>query len=248
MKAAGVAVTAFALFAVLVSGGILWLGGVERGSGRVVTETRDVRGFDRIALDGPGTLIVKQGARESLTIAAEDNIIRRIDTDVRGGRLAIGFDRGGRPSITIRPTRPVVYTVTVTDLSALDLAGSGAIEAADITTDRLRVAVDGSGDVRLGNIATRDLTLSITGSGGVEASGTTDAQAVTISGSGDYRAGALRSKHARVTVEGSGDAAVRASDTLDVRISGSGAVEYAGNPQAHQDISGSGEVRCLRQS
>ena len=248
MKAAGVAVTAFALFAVLVSGGLLWLGGIGRGSGRVVTETRDVRGFDRIALDGAGTLIVRQGARESLTIEAEDNIIGRLDTDVRGGRLALGFDQGNCSSSVSRPTRPIVYTVTVTDLSALELAGSGAIEAADLTTDRLRVDVDGSGNVRLGNLAARELTLSIAGSGGVEASGTVDAQAASLSGSGDYRAAALRSKHARVTVEGSGDAAVRASDTLDVRISGSGAVEYAGSPQAHQDVSGSGEVRCLRQN
>jgi hypothetical protein len=35
------------------------------------------------------------------------------------------------------------------------------------------------------------------------------------------------------------------SDDLDVSISGSGSVEYAGEPTVSQDISGSGEVKKL---
>lgn len=55
---------------------------VVRGSGNVVTEQRQVSGFNCIDLSGSGKLIIAQGSSEGLTIEAEDNIIGRIETSV----------------------------------------------------------------------------------------------------------------------------------------------------------------------
>ena len=43
-----------------------------RGSGNVVTEEREVSGFERVALSGVGQVIVTQGEEEALTVETDD--------------------------------------------------------------------------------------------------------------------------------------------------------------------------------
>src|SRR5215218_10670529 len=104
----------------------LLVGGCDtalRGSGNVKTESRNVSGFQQVELDGQGTLTITQGDNEALTVEAEDNILPRIKTTVANNRLTISFDRQGLTAI--EPTRPINYALTLKDLSALDLSGSG---------------------------------------------------------------------------------------------------------------------------
>lgn len=244
MKVVGVVTAAFFLFAATVAGGILWVANGARGSGNLITESRPVRGFDQIAVSGNGTLIVKQGAQESLTIEAEDNIMRKIRTEVRGDRLEIDLDRGWRPDFSW-PRKPITYTVTVKDLEAVNLSGSGDLEAANLTVDRLKVELGGSTDAWLDNITARDLEVRVSGSGNVRVSGTATGQELNISGSGDYDADGLASRDAQVQISGSGKVTVRVSEALDVRVSGSGDVDYIGNPRVEQNVSGSGNVRRI---
>ena len=79
----------------------------------------------------------------------------------------------------------------------------------------------------------------------MRATGKADSQDIDISGSGSYEALDLESKEAEIDLGGSGKASVNVLDDLDVTISGSGSVQYRGNPTVIQDIRGSGEVRKL---
>jgi hypothetical protein len=67
------------------------------GSGHLVTESRQVSGFDSVLLSGAGELILDQTGVESLTITAEDNIIGELTSDVVGGQLILGT----RPGVSI---------------------------------------------------------------------------------------------------------------------------------------------------
>jgi hypothetical protein len=206
---------------VLMTGLSLGACGAEsvRGSGNVTSERRDVGGFNEVELRGIGDLTVRQTGSESLTVEAEDNIIPVLKTEVENNRLTIGVE----DNTAIQTTKPINYELTVKDLNALILSGSGNIDAADISTDELGVVLSGSG--------------------GVKAAGKADSQDVDISGSGSYRAENLESEKARVELDGSGTATVNVSDRLDARIRGSGSVEYYGDPTVSQDVSGSGRVR-----
>ena len=76
---------AWIVVAGLVAGCGLFTGGVERvvtGSGRVTSETRAVSGITRVALEGMGEVVIQEGAAESLTIEAEDNILPLITSAV----------------------------------------------------------------------------------------------------------------------------------------------------------------------
>lgn len=210
----------------------------DRGSGTVVTEERSVAGFDEVSLEGTGTLTIEQGDREALTIEAEDNIIPRITTEVRGRRLEIGFRRG----TSGRPTEPIRFHLTMRDIHAIELAGSGDVVSASIQSDDLSLTISGSGDARIDRFSGGSLRVEISGSGSCTVAGTATDQRVEIAGSGEYRAGDLASETASVDIAGSGDATVRVAQSLDVSVAGSGDVRYYGNPSISQTILGSGNV------
>ncbi len=214
---------------------------VLTGSGTVRSESRPVSAFDEVELAGLGALTITQGQQESLTVEAEDNLLPTIRSDVRGRRLVIELDEGR--TVNLRPTKPIRYTVTVRDLSAVKLSGAGTVAIPSLTTTRLDVRMSGAGDVSLDDLTASELALSLSGAGDATVSGTVTRQEVSMSGLGSYHAEHLESQEARVNKSGAGNATVRVSSTLNVKASGAGTVEYIGDPTVSQDISGASRVR-----
>jgi hypothetical protein len=188
------------------------------GSGNVITETRQVSGFDRIRFRGSGRLIVDQTGVESLTVEAEDNIVPLLRSDVENGVLVLGL----RPGTRIVAYKPIIFRLTVRQLTGIEASGSGSTEVNGLDTTRFVFDGGGSGKARL--------------------VGKAGSQEVTLSGSGEYDAGSVTSRTATVRVSGSAGVVVNASDSLDVEVSGSGEVRYVGDPRLSQRISGSGSV------
>lgn len=213
------------------------------GSGNVVTETRPVSGFREIAVEGTGQVVITQGDRESLTIEAEDNVLRAIESEVRNGRLTL--DRDGWWFASFRSRKPVIYHVTVKELTAVRLSGAVELRAGDLRANRLEVATEGAGEATLERLTADELVVSLHGAGTIRASGTVTRQEVEMGGAGEYLAGDLASRDARVELRGAGEATIRVSDNLDVRISGPGEVSYIGNPQVKHQISGPGDIHPL---
>jgi hypothetical protein len=192
-----------------------------RGSGRVVTEMREVSGFDEIVLRGFGDVVVEVTGSESLSIEAEDNIMPFLTTEVVSGRLELGSGQDGERSLS--PTRDVTFSITAAELVGVSVLGSGSFAISRVETDAF--------------------SASISGSGAVVSTGTCDALSVDISGSGSFAGEDLLAVAGSVSISGSGSAVVNVTDELAVSLSGSGSVEYLGDPTVAPSISGSGEVR-----
>jgi hypothetical protein len=212
-----------------------------RGSGDVVEVRRDVAGFSGIELRGVGHLYIEQDESEELRIEAEDNLLQYIESRLEGTTLVIGTQSG----VNLRPTRPIIFRVTLRDLDSLVISGSGSAEGADVEAGDLSITVSGSGEASLTDLEADRLRVRISGSGNVDVSGRAETQDLTISGSGEYRAIDLDSEEAEVRVSGSGSATLRVSSRLDASISGSGSVRYAGSPVVESRITGSGSVRQI---
>lgn len=208
-----------------------------RGSGDVISESREVSGFDEIVLQGSGTVRVNLTGTESLTIEAEENLLEYLTTDVRNGRLELGSNR------SISPTEEIVYTITASSLTNLEVLGSGDMTATGVVADRLHMEVSGSGAIEVPDLESSSVSVDISGSGDVELSGAADNLEVSVSGSGEYRGDDFVTESADVRVSGSGDAVVNVTDQLDARVSGSGNVEYLGDPSVNSSTTGSGDVR-----
>ncbi len=191
----------------------------SKGTGTVVTETRDVSGFTQIKLLGFGTLNVSQTGTESLTISADDDVLPHLTAEVVNGALELGM----RPWLSLKALRHVVYTVTVKSLEGIALSGAGSVHASDIQAPSFSVTISGAGDVSV--------------------SGAAQSQTVRISGAGNYNASAFQTESTEVTVSGAGNARINASQRLNATLSGVGGVTYSGSPQVSQRISGVGSVK-----
>src|SRR5688500_5922117 len=190
------------------------------GSGVVATEPREVPSFSSIDLGGFGEVRVEQTGSESVTIEAEDNLLPLLVAEVKGGRLRLGT----KPDVNVRATRPVVFRVTVDDLDAVTVSGSGKVRVPHRQTPRLRAGVSGSGDVRIddleaervdghvsgsgglrvGRLNASRLDGDISGSGTVHVAGHADEVDLAVSGSGSYHAADLECRQASVRISGSG--------------------------------------------
>jgi len=221
------------------------IGGFNRvvGSGKLQTETRNVTGFQGIALRSSMKLVLRQGTREGVELRADDNLLPLIETEV--------VDRNGVPTLELRMKRgtsfstssTIVATIDLITLRALSISGSGEVVGDALKTPALAIAISGSGNVKLKQLATEDLSAKVSGSGDLEFAGRTGKLGVSISGSGDVNSRALEADDVSVSVAGSGDANVTARKTLNISIAGNGSVTYAGDAAVKTSIAGHGNVR-----
>jgi hypothetical protein len=234
---------ALAVLPALVALGACTIERIE-GSGNIVTEERDVRGFNSVSLSTMGDVTIVQGDVESLTVRADDNFMQYIVSEVKNGDLHLGISKLARQA-RLRPTRQIEFRLTVDDLDGIAVAGSGSVRSPELATDRLDIAVSGSGDVEIVSLSADAVDIAISGSGNVELRGETDRQSVAISGSGRYEAPGLQSRRAEVAISGSGNATVDVTDSLDAHVSGSGSLAYYGDPKVARSVTGSGTVRSI---
>lgn len=189
------------------------------GSGRAMTQQREVSGFTGIALSLPGRLEIVQGAAEGVTITADDNVVPEIEAVVERGVLQLRF----RQNTGVTTRTRIAITVKARSIESIAVAGSGDVIAPSLDSPELTVRLAGSGDVKVG--------------------GRAQSLQVRISGSGDVDAGRFDTQRAKVSVAGSGDATVWARKTLEVSVAGSGEVRYFGDPEVRKKVAGSGTVR-----
>jgi hypothetical protein len=206
-----------ALAAVLLAGCILPLGiwdeddgggsdGI-RGSGHAATEVREVRDFHRIQVAGVGRVILERTGRERLSITADDNLLRYIESEARGGTLYIR----PAPDVSFNPETTMVFRVEAKTLDRME--GSGAVTF----------------DADLGSQP--ELVVVLSGVCVVEARGSVDALEVLLSGVTGYHGLALASHAARIVASGVSWAKVRVTDRLDAAASGTSFIRYTGDPK-----------------
>ena len=208
------------------------------GSGNVVSERRDVGDFNEVVLSGVGHVNITQTGSESLTIEAEDNIMPLLTSEVLGNSLRLGTEPGAHFS----PKRPIRYTLTVKDLSAIRISGAGNAEMAALGAPSLRLELSGAGNMTVTGLAAESLEVSLSGAGNATCAGEVRSQDVRISGAGSYHGDDLASNTARAVISGTGSAHLRVSEQLDARVSGVGSIVYSGNPVVSKSVSGVGRV------
>ncbi len=189
------------------------------GSGKIVSETRNVGAFRGVNLAGSGDMEIKLGTTESVTIKADDNIVPLIETTILNGRLTIRT----KPLTNITTSNGIRITVVAKSLDEITLAGSGSIKATGMTGPNLIVTLPGSGDITV--------------------TGTAQQATITLLGSGNIYCDGLKASSVAATIMGSGNITAYAEKSLDASILGSGTIRYSGSPdQVTKSIKGSGTI------
>ena len=219
-----------------------WLGGERvQGSGKIVKQNREPGRFTGLATSVGGSVEIRMGDSESVSVESDDNIVPLIETVVEDGTLRI---RPAKPNLHL-DTRNMKIVVQVRKLDKISVAGSGAVDVNQLRVESLKINVGGSGSINLRDLRSEALTVALGGSGGLSASGNVERVQVSIGGSGQVRAERLAARAVTVSIGGSGQATVWASKSLHVSVAGSGDIAYYGDPQISKSIMGSGSIKRL---
>lgn len=220
-----------------------FIGPGERGSGNVVTETRNAKGFNRIEISYPAQVLITQGNQESVKIEAEDNLMPGLKTDVQSGALLIFYKSDGGKHVN--PTKTPKITIVVKDLSNIDFSTAGELTVEKLKTNSLDLSLSGAGNVKFDDINVKALQVDLSGAGSMTASGTADDLDLSISGFGDFKGGDLHNQTARVQISGAGSSTLWVDEHLTAELSGAGSVNFYGKADVTQRISGVGNVKNL---
>ena len=218
-----------------------WWGKGIKGNGKMTTITRTTGDYDGIRCAGSMDFVLVAGDEGKITIEGEENLLEYIVTEVKNNQLVVKVEN----KVNLKPSwgKSIKITVPFRDIDAVSLAGSGDVWNEDkITATNFEASLAGSGDMVL-NIEATSVEGSIAGSGDLTLKGSTNDLEAKVAGSGDFHGFDLEANNTVVSVAGSGDAEVVSKVSLKARVSGSGDIEYKGNPEREDTkVSGSGSI------
>lgn len=188
------------------------------GSGRLISETKNLQTVKGINLLASGNVFIRQGYSQEIKIETDSNIKDRLITKNHDGILEISMLPGNYKNVTIN-----IY-LTLAEIKLINITGAGNVKTTEsINTDALAVNVTGSGNIHL------------TGSG--------NSLDATITGTGIINAKDFRVKSSEVMVNGAGMIQTYATDELNAFVAGVGMIEYYCEPKIlRTSITGLGTI------
>jgi Putative auto-transporter adhesin, head GIN domain len=229
MKKAGIIIFAAALVIGLVVSNIFSFGNTscklfnfsvnfkgEKGSGKIVTQQRDVKGFKGVEVGGAILVEITAQKDFSVEIEADDNLISLIKTEVNDGVLEIETE--GR----ISPTEQVKVRISAPDIDNLEVSGAS--------------------DLTLNNVKNSSLSVDASGASKIKVTGETTKFTLESSGASKINADDLKTVNANIDASGASHIEVYVSGDLSVDASGASHIVYSGKPTVHQKISGASGV------
>ncbi len=213
-----------------------------KGSGVVREESRAVANFSRLVVALPVKVTLSQGATESLSISADDNLLPLMMTRVSGDELIIEGDK----SRGFSTKKEIKIRLVVKSLNAINIKGSGDVIGDRLKSDKLDIAIAGSGDVKFNSVNADQFRIDIKGSGDVKIDALeSKTVSADIHGSGDIRLPAVQAAQVSISIKGSGDiTAAGNADKVDIEVMGSGDVRSRNliAREANVKIMASGDV------
>ncbi len=200
---------------------VLVLGGCDitglRGSGKIVSEQRQVAPFVNIETGGAFRMEWNSGP-PSAEVTVDDNLQQYVEVKVSENVLHL------RTTRELRPSHSLKVTLTSPSLEAADLNGASHLIVHRLTSSKFYLESSGATRVTIDG-SVEDMIANMTGASRLDAAG-------------------LQTKRAEVSVTGAGKAGVTVSDQLKVSITGAGKVEYGGHPaKIEREITGAGSIK-----
>lgn len=226
-----------------------WGANNSLSNGPKITESRSLKGFEEIEINGSPRVCYTQADSFSIQVVGTREAVDNILTEVQGKTLSIrnrgkikmvNFSLGNDDGLTVYVTSP--------DLTAIRLNGSGDFEAkGKVDTDRMDIVLRGSGDIDMKDVICDRCEVELIGSGDISL-GHLDAleASATLVGSGDVDLKLLRVQKTQLSLKGSGDIDADFKEgcgAVDCELRGSGDITLKGAVQKFtHHKSGSGDI------
>jgi Putative auto-transporter adhesin, head GIN domain len=184
---------------------------------RLAREPRTVTTFHAIDLAGTLGVEVTLGKAASVEVVGDPGMLDQVLTTVKDGVLVLD-------------TKP-------------RLAGHHHLRAIVTAPDLASLSLSGTGGLKLTGLANERFAIQLSGTGAIAAAGTTGSLRVTVDGTGQLAAEDLSAKAVAVDVSGTGQASVRATQSLEARVTGTGSIDVYGKPASvKKSVTGVGSI------
>lgn len=197
-----------------------FLGGCRigvKGSGDIVEENRSIDEFEIVEISGAFNVEISVGKSPSLEIVADDNLMKYISTEIRGGKLIIEAEKN------LRPRKDIEIFISTPNLIKIESSGASNVTAYGITGEVFQAELSGAGNISLSGNVIKFRT--------------------DMSGAGSVNAKELKAKYVKVGISGACSAVVYAAESIRADVSGVGSIDYYGDPdEVDSNISGVGSV------
>ena len=215
----------------------------------MVTETRHLKDFERIEVNGSPTVYYTQADSFSVVVKAPEDVIDEILTEKEGSTLIVR-NRGkmGMVNVSFNDGADMSIYVTSPDLTSVRLNGSGDFVSRElIDTDNMEFVLRGSGDIDVQDVVCDRCRVEVVGSGDLDVKNLESRNvSVTLVGSGDIDLNLHRVNDTNIGLRGSGDINVNFNNdcgSVDCQLNGSGDINLSGRvSRFHMEKHGSGDI------
>lgn len=211
------------------------------GQARAGEETRELSSFSSMNIGGAFKVTLKKTGKHRVFITADDDVLDRIITEVRGSTLHVKMEGS-----TFRNNGPMNLTIEFSNINSLDISGASTIICDDVIKARdFELEISGAGSTKLIIEADR-LSADMSGAGSLQLRGKANSQKVDMTGAGSYMAEEFECDYTEIEASGAGTARVVANKELRAECNGAGSVRYRGNPEkVYADSNGAGSVKRM---
>jgi Putative auto-transporter adhesin, head GIN domain len=211
-----------------------------KGSGNIITQTRQIANFTGIASSASIDVAVTIANEFKVEVEADDNVVALIRTQVVNDVLEVGFVN----NTSIRNTNVKVY-ITVPSLNYLKASSSSGINVSGIIKNN-KVSFYASSSATINaEVDAPFVETTASSSAEMEIAGTTKNHNAEASSSAEINTTNLLAEEVTATASSSATIFVHSSLALNAKASSSANIYYRGNAKVKQSTSSSGEVGVI---
>jgi hypothetical protein len=199
------------------------------GSGVAKDENRTVDPFH--AVDAGNaiqvTIAVTPGAKPSLRIRGDDNLVPLIESAVRDGKLILRL----KDNSSISPKLPLLADVVTGELDSVEASGAASIKITGTAkADQFAATASGAANITVEGLASSKAVASASGASHVGLTGSATSLKVDVSGASGVKAEELRVDDADVSISGASAATIRPTKSVAGDVSGASVLDLIGHP------------------
>lgn len=184
---------------------ISWGKGIK-GSGNVITETRNLSGFRSVEAGGVFHVEVVAQKEFTVQLEADDNLLPLIKTEVVDGKLIISNEQ------RLKSSSKIIVRISAPDIEGVEVHGAAKLSLKDVNNRSLKVDTSGASKVSVAG-ETVDLDIEVSGASKVDASG-------------------LKAENASVDASGASSVLLNVIGELKADASGASKIKYNGTPRS----------------
>ncbi|MBI2847638.1 MAG: DUF2807 domain-containing protein [Chloroflexi bacterium] len=234
------------------------------GSGKFVTETKEIAGFTGVAISGPFEADIKRADNFSVTINVRSTFLDYVTVNKAGDTLKVSL--APRHVFTDFPIQPNTFKVNITMPALTGISLSGATKASISgfkSSQDFRIEISGASSldmesVEAGNVASqlsgasrltgglraKELDLTVSGASKIDMEGSADNLLLIASGASNIDLLDFPLNQADVRISGASEADVDVKMKLDLSLTDASRLYFRGNPTVgNMSISGASTVK-----